>query len=609
MPADASRDNIPYGWAAPRGVAGRSRPGRQAEERMRLTRRWTTPLAAAGALLAAAASGDVIILKNGSRIVGQIERIEPGEPCAACAGSGSVTCQACQGTGVAGTGPCALCGGKGKTPCQKCKGRGSGESYYVIRAKGGVRTTIPESQVESVERSDVPPEDLLPTRESYAERLRKLAGSPEDELELARWALERGLCAEAARHARKVLERVRPEDRLAGDARATLEAAERRLEAAAAKALGEALATIKAGRLEEGARALEEAMARHSGTRLVSDAGRSREFLEERARDLVGAYGPSLGEIARGVRARAALACPACSGTGASACSKCEGTGFGPCPRCKGSGQLWCPDCNGTQWRVCATCGGTGKASGLAAQLGISSTCGECFGRGVVQCKRCRNGRIPCPACAGKGKIPGACPVCAGKGSRPCEACAGTGLRRPERIAWGPVAECKGETLISKEAPAFPIWQGLRRGCIVTVVRESDLLQGALAAHLAAALGERRELLLACVDNRDGRDQIEFAPDKGAFRVVTDDARQAEAEPPLWIEKALAARADLREALAQFAPAAILPGAVANVAAALPAGTELGRVESVYWGREEPWRLQRRYITVEELAQIRNTLR
>ena len=90
--------------------------GAEPEEHMGLTGRWTAPLVAAGALLAVSASGDVIILKNGSRIVGQIERIEPGEPCPACVGSGSVTCQACRGTGLAGTRPCASCGGTPPVP-------------------------------------------------------------------------------------------------------------------------------------------------------------------------------------------------------------------------------------------------------------------------------------------------------------------------------------------------------------------------------------------------------------------------------------------------------------------------------------------------------------
>ena len=52
----------------------------------------------------------------------------------------------------------------------------------------------------------------------------------------------------------------------------------------------------------------------------------------------------------------------------------------------------------------------------------------------------------------------------------------------------------------------------------------------------------------------------------------------------------------------------VLPGVLQNVAAAFPAGTDFARVEAVYWGREEPWRLQQTLIAPEELTKLKATL-
>lgn len=57
------------------------------------------------------------------------------------------------------------------------------------------------------------------------------------------------------------------------------------------------------------------------------------------------------------------------------------------CPGCSGTGAVDCPSCLGSPWhdRPCTV-------------------------------KECRNGRVPCPQCKGKGKVEVPCPTCMGRG-------------------------------------------------------------------------------------------------------------------------------------------------------------------------------------------------
>jgi DnaJ-class molecular chaperone len=57
------------------------------------------------------------------------------------------------------------------------------------------------------------------------------------------------------------------------------------------------------------------------------------------------------------------------------------------CPGCAGTGAVDCPSCLGSPWhdRACTV-------------------------------KECRNGRVPCPQCKGKGKVEVTCPTCQGRG-------------------------------------------------------------------------------------------------------------------------------------------------------------------------------------------------
>jgi DnaJ-class molecular chaperone len=103
------------------------------------------------------------------------------------------------------------------------------------------------------------------------------------------------------------------------------------------------------------------------------------------------------------------------------------------CPGCAGTGAVDCPSCLGSPWhdRACTV-------------------------------KECRNGRVPCPQCKGKGRVEVPCPTCQGRGrvnapggvnpgevtqrcndcdsrgvlkdKTPCSACDGTGGTRCEGL-------------------------------------------------------------------------------------------------------------------------------------------------------------------------------
>ena len=589
-------------------------------------------LPAALLVLPGRALADIITLKNGSRIEGLVERTEPGPLCTKCLGKGEVECPSCRGSGRTKSGVrCPGCQGKVRVGCRACEGRGRGERHYIIRLRGGARVTIAESDVLSIERSDVPPEELLSPRGSYKLRLSKLTpGVAQDELALARWALRRGLHTEASKHARRAAE---VDPALAAEARGVYEAAEGKLLAGASRAFAAALEEIRAGRLEKGLRAIESARRRHARSPLLSDAEHERRFLREHASDLVARYGRTLAEIELSARRRLRLACPVCGGAGSARCRTCRGTGEGTCPRCRGTGEDWCKECNGTTWRVCIRCGGTGKPKRI--QFRIPVACTDCRGRGVIECTRCKKGRLACRACGGKGSVANSCGNCGGTGRKPCEPCLGTGLAKVTKLRWGPVREAPETPDLTRDAArprpvvwpvrrappgprrqasrrapaAVPVWQGVRRGCIITAMRARDLYEGALTAQLGVILGEKREFLVVCVDNRDGREQVGFYPERQGLRLVTDDAKQLAAEPPGDVGKLSSGRPKFKALLAQLRPTAVLPGVMANVIAAFPAGTDFATVTSVYWGREDPLRLARRHITGDELARIRKTLR
>jgi hypothetical protein len=186
-------------------------------------------------------------------------------------------------------------------------------------------------------------------------------------------------------------------------------------------------------------------------------------------------------------------------------------------------------------------------------------------------------------------------------------------MRLVPRFRWGPVREIEPGPVIIPGGPeagrSVPLWQGMRRGCMVTAVRAEDVHDGALTEQLAAATGVRGEVLLLCVDNRVGREQAEFPADGRGLRLVTADARQVEALPAPDVRTLALRYPPLAKGLAQLGSAAVLPGASENVAGVFPEGTDLAGCEALYWGRAEPLRLTRHYVPEGVLAAVREGLR
>jgi len=564
-------------------------------------------LALSSSVFGPAAFADTIVLKSGSRLEGIVEKTVPGPECKACKGGGEVPCPGCRR--IERPDPaCHRCRGTGRIKCRACDGRGSGEASCVILLRGGMRITVPKSEIVSIEKKDIPPEDLMPPRRSYAARVAALGDDDAGgHLALARWALKRRFLKEASSHARRAAQ---IDKSLRARAREVMDAAAERLARTAAAEVAGALGRVREGRLAEGLAALEAAARAHADNPLFTDTERGSAFLKQSAPDIAERHGPTLGEVRRSLERRVRLACPKCSGLGVRTCPTCRGSGEGVCARCAGAGKTWCTECNGTKWRVCIRCGGDGSLPGT--RFGTAK-CPDCSGRGIVKCKRCKEGRVPCKACGGRGRIPRGCKACGGKGTLVCAPCLGTGLRPVTLFEWGPAPEIDpGLVIAAPDADGgrrVPVWQGMRRGCIVTAIRAEDLHEGALGEQLAAVIGERRELLLVCVDNRDGREQVEFAPAGQGLRLVTDDARQVDAAAPPDVKALSEKHPRLAPALGQLGPAAVLPGAASCVAGAFPEGTDILEAKAVFWGRRDPLRLDRHYVNARTIASLRKTMR
>ncbi len=572
---------------------------------------------AVASLFATNAVADIIVLKDKTRLVGKVVETRLGRKCAVCSGKGKIACPTCRGSGRGPAGlPCTRCRGRRRIRCESCGGRGRGETEYRIRVKGGIILTVRESQIDSIEPTDVPEEELLAPREAYPVRRKKLPkGDATAELALARWAIENGLLVEAVRHATRAADL---DESLAKDAAEVRDAANARREVEAGRALGEALDQLRSGALAEGIKKVKAVRKEHADNPLFTDRARESRWLAEHAPEVVREFGGTLEEITSAASRRARILCKTCRGTGTFACKTCGGSGRGLCTSCKGTGKAWCPECNGTGWRLCIRCGGTGKLGSGRTLTGVVGACPDCRGRGVIACTACKNGRIDCRACAGKGLIPRGCAACGGKGRVACGECMGTGMRKVTRFRWGPVAEYEraaGAAVVVTTGSAhvrFPVWQGIRRGCIITVMRASDLHDGALTRQLGAMLGGEYEYLVACIDNRDGRDQVEVSLAGSGLRLVTGDAEQVEAVRSAGLPGFLeAGRAhdEFRPLFRQMEPTAVLPGVMRNAIGVFPAGTDFRAVESVYWGEADPQQLVRSSVPEEALARIRKTMK
>ncbi len=120
---------------------------------------------------------------------------------------------------------------------------------------------------------------------------------------------------------------------------------------------------------------------------------------------------------------------PECNGRHIWTCTNCKGKGILVCETCEGHKNVDCPSCNGTTRVTCKKCGGDGKVNdGYLAKTIFSKSlkekkCGECAGKGHVECNDCKSGKVVCNDCHGIGKV--ICPECFSEGIITCFYCYG----------------------------------------------------------------------------------------------------------------------------------------------------------------------------------------
>lgn len=122
-------------------------------------------------------------------------------------------------------------------------------------------------------------------------------------------------------------------------------------------------------------------------------------------------------------RTAEAATCPWCDDRRVVDCRVCEeGALHKLCGTCRGGGTTACTDCAGTKMTGCRKCSGTGDLSSYLAAKN-SNDCDHCDKSGVVDCVKCRLGRVECAECKGKGHYKGRCPACLGTRKSLCAGC------------------------------------------------------------------------------------------------------------------------------------------------------------------------------------------
>jgi uncharacterized tellurite resistance protein B-like protein len=116
-----------------------------------------------------------------------------------------------------------------------------------------------------------------------------------------------------------------------------------------------------------------------------------------------------------------------CNGRHKWTCTDCNGDGKLTCEKCAGRKKVDCSNCNGSNRVKCKRCGGDGRVNdGFIAKTADSKyaqekRCGDCAGKGYVQCRDCTSGQVSCRPCSGNGKV--SCGECSAQGTITCSLC------------------------------------------------------------------------------------------------------------------------------------------------------------------------------------------
>ncbi len=558
------------------------------------------------------ARADEVLLVKGTRFEGKVL----SKKCDRCAGSGRMPCAACRGTGkkpapAGRTRDCPTCAGKGVINCAKCSGLGVAGKEVRVRLRAGI-ITLPRADVRRITWRAVDPEDLMPLRVNYNQRLAKLKDKDaKGHFALAVWCFGKKLGPEARKHFEAAVKLDRKS--YAKPAAPYLKKLRDRVETRAVKGLLAALAAFERKGPEAGAPLIRAVQREFPDTEIIRRPELQRDLLGKHFPKLVAGGGDTLAALLRSVADRAATRCPACKGAGRGDCPDCAGSGAGACPDCTGSGKVPCRVCRGNLRLTCPSCYGTGKTK--AGTIGYGKRlCPKCGGRGEIPCDVCgAKGKAKCRRCAATGKVAGTCRTCRGGGKTACPACAGSGIRQVAKFTWGPppVRRAGVVTVVGPRARSRA-WQGEHHGAVITAIPVGVLWRGALGMNVGKLTGSKLRLVAVALDNRKGKKLLRFRPAKFTLRGVTSAAGQVRAAD---LARLLAPKASDRQAKAFIKAAGdadCLPGAFVCVLVAFPAKTDLAKLTNLFWvptGTGDPARLGVIWLSADEVDKLRKSLR
>jgi hypothetical protein len=452
---------------------------------------------------------------------------------------------------------------------------------------------------------------MVPVDVAYRNRLESLqANDADSQFKLGLWCAEKNLEREARRH---LEEAVRLNNReYAERSGPYLKKLVQNQEKRAVKALIGALSAYQDNKIEEGAAALNKLLREYADTQIVRRPELQRDLISRHFKKLAASGADSIEKILGAVADRAAAMCEICKGSGAIACPDCGGDGKGACPICAGKGVRRCPVCLGSCRLTCPECYGRGKIKAGTIGYGMR-TCPVCKGVGEVLCDVCKGtARISCKTCGGSGKIPGTCASCRGTGKVRCTVCQGSGIRRVDRLVWGPPPVHRtGVVNVSGAGKRFRVWQGGEEGAVITVVPSELLWRGALAGNLARLAGTSYRLVAVGLDNRKGKRLLRFKPANATVRGVTDDAGQLEILDLANIIKDKVRDRQSKAIFEHCREQECLPGAYVIVLAVFAGETDLAKVTNLFWvqGQMEPVKLGQTWFSTEEVEQLRKSIR
>lgn len=306
------------------------------------------------------------------------------------------------------------------------------DSVKIEITSGGQKAilTIPKKDVKEIKKVPIDYSKVLPPREYYEKRIKEIA---EDDakgyFELGVFAFEKGLYREAG----TCLERAKTLDETyRGRAKDYLYKIRVYRDRECKVAFEQALQVLAGGRILVAREEFEKFREAFDDCELATDKVVQGKLIKEKYPDLAEIYGTDLETIVKAVAERAEKVCRECQGKKTIGCPDCGGTGDAACNLCEGGKTIPCEDCGGNAEVKCTVCKGYGKTERYDGRKRVREECKPCKGTGLVACSTCKKGQVECTLCKGKGVVKKGCEACASEGKVTCTACDGTGEKESE---------------------------------------------------------------------------------------------------------------------------------------------------------------------------------